>query len=103
MIMKTNTEVNTKNPKTGGKNPEKPKNSKKNQGKEKKKQGMKKKKKLNLTPQKQVWPRLLINARTLKAGYELMLEHWPQGLQIGFPNSMMVSLYYLKFFSACIG
>jgi len=34
--------------------------------------------------------KLLVNARTLTSGYiNKMLEHWPQGLQIGFPNSLV--------------
>jgi hypothetical protein len=43
------------------------------------------KKKLNLTPKKQVWPQ--VTNKCWNIG--------PQGLQIGFPNSMMVSLYII--------
>jgi hypothetical protein len=41
----------------------------------------------------QIGPKLLINARTLMSGYYYMLEHWPQGLQIGLPN-LMVSFFF---------
>ncbi len=39
--------------------------------------------------------KLLLNVRTLRSGYQQMLEHWPQGLAcIGFRNSTV------SFFSA---
>jgi hypothetical protein len=88
MIMKKNTEVNTKNPKTGKKKHskklyKKPKNSlKKGKKRANTRHG---KKKLNLTPKKQVWPQ--VTNKCWNIG--------PQGLQIGFPNSMMVSLYII--------